>query len=94
MFNDWLKLLVKMKKNGHTTKKFICPECGQESIQSVYVGDSSKRIGYLPIWCNSCNYGIQISRVEIPQGVNMIEIDDLESIENTISNFKQIIPDK
>lgn len=94
MFNDWLKLLVQMTKNGYTTKDFICPECGKKCVESVYVGNSSKRIGYLPIWCNSCNYGIQISRVEIPQGAYMIEFDDLESIVNTIPNFKQIVPDK
>lgn len=94
MFNDWLNLLVKLSENGYTTKDFICPECGQKSVESVYVGDPVTRIGYLPAWCSSCNRGIQISRVEIPQGVHMLEFGDLEGIKNTIPNFKQIIPSK
>lgn len=94
MFNDWLKLLIKFSKNNYSTKDFICPECGKKSVESIYVGNPSTYIGYLPIWCNSCNNGIQISRVEIPQGVKMIEFDDLESIEKAIPNFKQVVPDE
>lgn len=93
MFNDWLKLLKKISKNNYVTDSFICPECGQKSVEYVYVGDSTTHIGYLPIWCKNCNKGIQISRVEIPEGVSMIEFGDLKSIKKIIPNFRQIAPD-
>ncbi|XBX03637.1 hypothetical protein QMP26_24210 [Enterocloster clostridioformis] len=92
MFNDWLKLLKKLSKNNYSTKGFICPECGRENIEYIYVGNPTTRIGYLPIWCTNCNRGIQISRVEIPKDAIMIEFGDLESIKNTIPNFKQVVP--
>lgn len=66
MFHDWLKLLSKLSKKQYSTEDFVCPECGQKGIKYVYVGDSVTRIGYLPVWCENCNRGIQISRVEIP----------------------------
>lgn len=72
MFNDWLELLKKISKNNYLAENFICPECGQKSIKYVYVGDPTTHIGYLPIWCKNCNKGIQISRVEIPEGVSII----------------------
>ena len=92
MFNDWLKLLKQLSKNNYSTKDFICPECGQKSVEYIYVGDPITNIGYLPIWCKSCNKGIQISRVEIPKEAKMIEFSDLESIKKTIPNFNQIVP--
>ena len=76
----------------YLAENFICPECGQKSVKYVYVGDSTTHIGYLPIWCKNCNKGIQISRVEIPEGVSMIEFGDLKSIKKIIPNFRQIAP--
>lgn len=92
MFNDWLKMLTELSKNNCLTKDFVCPECGRKSVDYIYVGDPSTHIGYLPVWCRSCNNGIQISRVEIPQGAKMIKFDELERIKNTIPNFKQVVP--
>lgn len=94
MFNDWLKLLKELSKNNYSTNGFICPECGHKSIEYIYVGNPTTHIGYLPIWCKNCNRGIQISRVEIPKGANMIEFGDLEGIKNTIPNFKQVVPNE
>ena len=92
MFDDWLKLLKKLAKNNYSTKGFICPECGQKSVEYIYVGDPTTNIGYLPIWCRSCNKGIQISRVEIPKGVDMLEFGDLENIKKIIPAFSQVVP--
>ena len=80
MFHDWLKLLANLSANNYCTKDFICPECGKKSIDYRYVGDVSTRIGYLPIWCKNCN-----------KGIKMIEFGDLDSIENTIPNFKHVM---
>ena len=86
MFHDWLKLLANLSANNYCTKDFICPECGKKSIDYRYVGDVSTRIGYLPIWCKNCSKGIQISRVEIPQEVKMIEFGDLVVNAHKVNN--------
>ena len=72
MFKDWINLLAHLKENNYSTKDYVCPECNQKSIEYVYVGWSGTNIVYLPIWCNKCNKGIQISRVEIPEGAKKI----------------------
>lgn len=94
MFKDWFSLLIEFSKNKHSTQDFICPECGQKSVECIYVGDPVTRIGYLPIWCKNCNKGIQISRVIIPKGVNIIEFGDYESLKKIIPNFKHIAPNE
>ena len=43
MFNDWLKLLKQLSKNNYSTKDFICPECGQKSVEYIYVGDPDRK---------------------------------------------------
>ncbi|MBP3505426.1 MAG: hypothetical protein J6K43_03380 [Lachnospiraceae bacterium] len=93
MYNDWIKIIVKLVKKNYLTENIICPECGQKSINYVYVGNPISHIGYLPIWCTNCNKGIQISRVEIPKGVKMIEFDNWDEINKNIPNFEHIIPD-
>lgn len=93
MFHDWLRMSAKLVTNDDSTRSAICPECGERSIKFVYVGDRKSSVGYLPVWCESCNKGIQISRVGIPQGVRMIDGKDLESIKKEIPNFIHVAPD-
>ena len=92
MFHDWLSMLAKLVENDDLTKSAICPECGERSIKFVYVGDRKSSIGYLPAWCESCNKGIIISRVGIPQGVRMIDFEDSENIAKEIPNFILVAP--
>ena len=92
MFRDWFNLLKKLQDTHYSTENYICPECGERSIDYTYVGDPDTHIGYLPIWCNKCNKGIQISRVEIPMNVKMIEFDDTENLVKKVPNFKHISP--
>ena len=70
----------------------ICPECGEKAIEYLYVGDKNTGIGYLPIWCNKCKQGIQLSRVGIPEGAKKISINDTDSIRKNIPNFNQVYP--
>lgn len=88
MLYDWLKIMKMIPENKDAMQDFICPVCGTKSIKYIYVGDTTTRIGYLPIWCTNCNMGIQISRVSIPQDARMIEITNVDCIKNTIPNFK------
>lgn len=93
MFKDWLEILKHIPEHNCLAENFVCPECGNESVKYIYVGSPNTYIGYLPVWCSSCNKGIQISRVEIPKQARMLDIDDLEIIRSTIPDFQQIAPD-
>jgi predicted RNA-binding Zn-ribbon protein involved in translation (DUF1610 family) len=57
-------------KNGENPEK--CPECGEKGIQYKFAGELETRIGFLAIWCVSCNQGIHISRTNIPEYEEML----------------------
>lgn len=94
MFTEWLKVSADLKKNNFSPQKRICPQCGINAVDYVYVGDSKKNVGYFLIWCVNCNKGIRISRVEIPQGARMIEFNDIESLKCVVPNFEEVYPEK
>ena len=92
MFKDWLYLLGDIEDDNYSSENIVCPECGEKGIDYVFIGDSKTNIGYLSLWCNHCNKGINISRVMIPDKAKRMEFDDTEWIKNNIPNFEQIYP--
>ena len=66
MLYDWLKIMKMIPENKDAMQDFICPVCGTKSIKYIYVGDTTTRIGYLPIWCTNCNMGIQKKQSKHP----------------------------
>jgi hypothetical protein len=49
-----------------------CPRCNARRLDFQYVGDLESRLGYLDVWCCNCKRGTHISRVEVPEGVDML----------------------
>lgn len=47
MFKEQLEILKHIPENHCSEKKFICPECGNESIEYRYVGSPITHIGCL-----------------------------------------------
>lgn len=92
MFKDWIQLLKKLIRDDYQTNNLICPECGEKSINYMYVGDNQTNVGYLPIWCENCNKGIRISRVIVPEGVKRIDISDMSIIGEKIPDYQEIYP--
>lgn len=92
MFKDWLNLGILLKDNAFSTENLHCPECSKKNISYLYVGDNETNIGYLQIWCNSCNKGIHMSRVMIPEGAKRIEFGDRDSLVKLVPNYEHIHP--
>lgn len=85
-FNDWLKIIGDFKKDKADA---VCPNCGKSSIDFQFVGDERTHIGHLYIWCNTCAHGIHISRVKIPEGVNILPYDlPTIDLKKRIPNYK------
>jgi hypothetical protein len=76
MYRDWLKIISKFDGKEELT----CPDCRAMSINYQFVGDCKTMIGHLYLWCNSCLHGIHISRVIIPNGVEVLPFDVSEKI--------------
>ncbi len=86
LFSQWIKALdIALEK-----KVAKCPSCEVGNLRFQYVGDEKSRMGYLDLWCDSCNRGIHFSRVMIPENANMLSFDD--NVADIIPMFKQIKP--
>lgn len=79
MYQDWLKIIPNF--NG-SKEELHCPNCNAITVSYQFVGDSKSMIGHLYLWCNSCFHGIHVSRVNIPNGVEILPFDVSEEILN------------
>ena len=92
MLKDWLKLGGLLEDNDFVTENLVCPECGKESIDYLFVGDKETNVGYFQIWCNNCNKGSHVSRVIIPEKAKRIEFGDYESLVKLVPNYEHVYP--
>ncbi len=63
-----------------------CPKCGHEDVQSRFVGDPATRLGYGLLWCTNCGYGARLSRVKVPENLEIREWED----ENALAGVPEI----
>lgn len=91
MFQDWLQLYKKIHSAAFQKEDLACPECLSRSVDFQYVGDASRRIGYLDIWCTTCWKGVHFSRVSIPADRDMISFDAPDEVLTArIPEFEQV----
>ncbi|MGH2731389.1 MAG: hypothetical protein ACRDJG_00275 [Actinomycetota bacterium] len=68
-----------------------CPNCGQSPLRLVFIGNPASRIGYADFWCDNCLYGLRISRVEVPAGVEMLPFSTPDGvISSMIPNYEEV----
>lgn len=92
-FKEWLDLVVKIQDKLPDVSLLKCPKCSQKAVDFVYVGDVNTRVGYMDIWCNSCNHGIHMSRVIVPQNAPIIPFETpIDEFPKQVPNFKQVTP--
>jgi len=88
MNENWLHLVGNFR-DTNTIKP--CPNCGKSAINFQFVGDINTHIGHLYLWCNSCFHGIHVSRVQIPNGVNVLPYDiSVEELSKIVPKYKLV----
>lgn len=76
----------------------FCPMCDEATVDFMYGGDRAARIGYGLFWCNSCNKGIHISRLTIPDSVPREKIIDFsdsngsDKLAESVPDFERLTP--
>lgn len=93
-FNKWIHLV---KYIPNQLNKMECPRCNEKNLTYRYIlyGEVRERLGTLDIWCDSCLFGIHISRVGIPEDVDYLTFNlDDNIIKETIPNFTWVNSDK
>ena len=91
MFQDWLDLHRKIEATP-SLRDMPCPECHDGTVDFQYVGDAETRRGYLDMWCRSCNKGVYLSRLTIPAGAELIDLDRQAAVGARIPYFVQLTP--
>jgi hypothetical protein len=88
-YSPWFDAYVKLVSNDYSLLGITCPNCKKDSMNFKLIGNKDTRIGYGLIWCKDCLIGINISRIEVPKGVDMISFDEASDIQD----FRLIYPD-
>ncbi len=83
MNKKWFDLVPKIVVDLQNTNQLICPNCGEQGIDYLYIGDEHTRVGYMQLWCNKCLKGIYISRALAPQKAKFVIFD---------TDIKDIVP--
>lgn len=76
MREKWMKILPRITENLSDLQSVECPNCGENEVEYLYVGDEKTRIGYMQIWCNKCLRGIYISRVMAPDRARFVSFSE------------------
>lgn len=62
---EWTDLL----KSIYNKENAICPECGGVVQGDIYSNDH--RVGFAILQCNSCKEHVKLSRLLIPEGIQV-----------------------
>ncbi len=52
-----------------------CPNRGYDALRLVFTGLPEGRVGFASFWCDHCRYGLHLSRVAVPGGVDIVPLD-------------------
>ena len=69
--NDWYEV-VKLTTFPNNSNGYVLYNGVTFNFQ--YIGDPQKFIGYLQVWSPITKQAIHVSKVQIPQGVNFINL--------------------
>lgn len=74
-YMDWIKALPSNDDEYASTK---CPCCSSVGIRQQYFGFKDGVFGWKLVWCDTCNQGIQLSRVKLPENVPVLRDEAIQ----------------
>jgi hypothetical protein len=87
VWEAWMDAFSRVHEAAPADVAVGCPSCGKGKVRVSYTGDPESRIGYAIAWCDVCLRGIYLSRVRIPDGVDML------TFESTDAERDAVVPD-
>jgi hypothetical protein len=92
-YRRWLDVYGSMYAGLPGAVEVACPNCGQHQLRLVFTG--SHGVGFASLWCDSCRWGIAVSRVAIPAGVMVLDPDLPEPERRAVvPNYRVVPPDE
>ena len=77
--HEWRRVAVGV----YDGERPLCPSCSKARVEFCFAVDEGRR-GFLVVWCPLCLCGLHLSRVEAPEGVPVLDIEDDEAIQAAI----------
>ena len=71
-WDEWFRAYEEVYRHLPGAAHINCPNCGQDALRLVFVGDIAEGSGYAYFWCDHCRFGIPLSRVPLPSGVEVL----------------------
>ncbi|MFE0104807.1 hypothetical protein [Streptomyces sp. NPDC059009] len=71
-WNDWISVYERAYRAPLRIAEISCPNCRCKTLELVFTEKLPGRIGYASFWCNTCMFGIHLSRTEIPEDAEVI----------------------
>ncbi len=68
-YQDWWQAYGDTYEALPNPPTLACPNCAHHTLRLEFIANESDRIGYAKFWCETCLFGIHISRTWVPEGV-------------------------
>ncbi|MFG1673094.1 hypothetical protein [Micromonospora sp. NPDC049282] len=92
VWEAWLAAYNRIRDAAPKSVEVTCPSCGRGRVHVSWTGDPVTRIGYAVVWCDACEKGIYLSRVGVPDGVEMFTFDTPEEVRDAAVPDVELIP--
>jgi hypothetical protein len=91
VWEAWMSAFSRIHDAAPADADVACPSCDKGRVRVSYTGDPQSRIGYAIAWCDVCLHGIHLSRVRIPDGVEMLTFESTEAERDAVVPDIQLI---
>lgn len=80
-YRQWLEALG----NVPTAR---CPQCAGRSLDLLFVGNASTRVGTGILWCHACRHGVRLAKAKAPPNVFVCSFADAAPILETLGDVR------
>jgi hypothetical protein len=71
----WMDVFADITDDFDALPTMSCPRCGARTLRTQFSGAPEIRAASGYLWCDTCLFGIAVSRMGVPDGVEIIPFD-------------------
>lgn len=71
----WVHVFATIMQPPTDRQRAACPNCGFFAVDLRFIADERSRVGMCALWCEHCGHGHTLSRVRVPDGIDVIPLD-------------------
>ncbi|MGW6058721.1 hypothetical protein [Streptomyces sp. NPDC055189] len=91
-WQDWTSAYERAYEEPSAVRDIECPNCTNRTLVLVFSEKLEGGIGYASFWCDTCMYGIHLSRTQIPDVAEVITLDGVDDTQVQIKDYIVVWP--